>query len=241
MKKRHFILSVTILLAIWYLVSIILNKSMLPSPYKVISHTIFIMDKLMIHVLYSLTRIIFGILIGILLGWPLGILSGYFKSIDNILSPMIYLIYPIPKIALLPILMLLMGLGETTKIVIIVIIILFQIIVTIRDSIKEMDEKIYYPLNILGSNKREIIIHILIPSTLPKLFSAIRISLGTTIAVLFFSETFGTTYGLGYFIMDSLVRINYLDMYAGIIILSLIGLILFSLIDLMQSKIVKWQ
>lgn len=237
MNKSKFIISTIVLLLIWQLSSILLHKNILPSPFKVIFHLFSIFgNKLTIHIFHSFIRIIMGILLGILIGWPLGILTGYFNKADAYLSPIIYLLYPIPKIALLPIFMLLFGLGEFTKIIMIFIIILFQIIVSIRDYIKDLDPHLYYPMKILGSTNSQIIHHILIPATLPKLFSSIRISLGTSIAVLFFSETFGTTYGLGYFIMDSMLRINYVEMYCGIIILSLLGLILFSLIDYIGNK-----
>lgn len=241
MKRKDFILAIFVVFLLWTISSVLINKNILPAPWSVLIHTLTVIDKLIVHIFYSIFRLILGIFIGVLLGWPLGILSGYFVSIDRFLSPIIYLLYPIPKIALLPILMLLFGLGEGTKITIIVLIIVFQIIVNIRDYIKEIDNKMYYPLNILGSSHIQIIRHIIIPATLPKLFSSIRISLGTSIAVLFFSETFGTTYGLGYFIMDSLVRINYLDMYTGIVILSTFGLLLFTIIDYLQSKTIKWQ
>lgn len=237
MNKSKLVISGIVLMVIWQICSLLLHKNILPTPFKVILHLLTIFsDKLVIHILYSFMRIVMGILFGILVGWPIGILIGYFKKADDYLSPMIYLLYPIPKIALLPIIMLLFGLGEFTKIIMIFIIVLFQIIVSIRDYIKELEPSLYYPMKTLGSKDKQIIYHILIPATLPKLFSSIRISLGTSIAILFFCETFGTTYGLGYFIMDSMLRINYVDMYSGIIVLSLLGFILFSLIDCICSK-----
>jgi len=240
MNKRKLVISTIVLIIIWEISSLILHKNILPSPFKVIMHLVSIFgDKLIIHTLYSFMRIVLGILFGVIIGWPLGIITGYFKKADAYLSPIIYLLYPIPKIALLPIFMLLFGLGESTKIMLIFIIVLFQIVVSIRDYIKELDPSLYYPLQTLGSKNTQIIRHILIPATLPKLFSSIRISLGTSIAILFFSETFGTTYGLGYFIMDSMLRINYVEMYSGIIVLSLLGLTLFSFIDFICIKYIK--
>ncbi|MPW26906.1 ABC transporter permease subunit [Alkalibaculum sp. M08DMB] len=242
MNKKKLIVSTILLLVMWHVASLILNKNILPSPLKVVPHLLSIFNsKLIIHIFYSFSRIIFGILFGIAIGWPMGIIVGYFKKADDYISPIIYFIYPIPKIALLPIFMLLFGLGEFTKIFIIFLIVLFQIIVNIRDCIKDLDPTLYYPLNALGSKDSQIIQHILIPASLPSLFSSVRISLGTSIAILFFSETFGTTYGLGYFIMDSMLRINYVEMYSGIVVLSLLGLFLFILIDIISNKYLKWQ
>jgi NitT/TauT family transport system permease protein len=65
--------------------------------------------------------------------------------------------------------------------------------------------------------------------------------MATAVSVLFFTETFGTQYGMGYFIMDAWLRVNYLEMYAGIVVLSLIGLLLFGVIDLIEHYACRWQ
>ena len=65
--------------------------------------------------------------------------------------------------------------------------------------------------------------------------------MATAISVLFFTETFGTQYGMGYYIMDAWLRVNYLDMYAGIVVLSLIGLCLFGIIDMVEARACRWQ
>ncbi|NTW72737.1 MAG: ABC transporter permease [Eubacteriaceae bacterium] len=241
-KVTRPILSIAIFLILWQVLSIAVNRSIFPSPIAVFANTFAIFeDKLFIHSLYSIRRILAGIFAAAAIGWPLGILTGHNLKIDRYLSPVIYFLYPVPKIAFLPVFMLLFGLGEFTKIVMIFIIVFFQITVTIRDSIRLLDKSVFYPLTVLGASKTDVFRYILIPYSFPRLLSSIRIALGTAIAVLFFSETFGTEYGLGYFIMDSMLRINYLEMYSGIVALSVTGLLFFVLIDILQNKMVKWQ
>ena len=65
--------------------------------------------------------------------------------------------------------------------------------------------------------------------------------MATAVSVLFFTETFGTQYGMGYFIMDAWLRVNYLEMYAGIVVLSAIGLLLFGLLDALEYLTCRWQ
>ena len=65
--------------------------------------------------------------------------------------------------------------------------------------------------------------------------------MATAVSVLFFTETFGTQYGMGYYIMDAWLRVNYLEMYAGILVLSGMGLLLFGLIDLLEYVTCRWQ
>ena len=83
--------------------------------------------------------------------------------------------------------------------------------------------------------------HLLLPAALPAALSALRIAIGTAISVLFVTETYGTTEGLGYYISDAWMRIDYLDMYAGIALLSLMGVGLFILIDLLEAILCPWQ
>jgi len=80
-----------------------------------------------------------------------------------------------------------------------------------------------------------------VPSTTPSLMSALRVSLGTAIAVLFLSETFASVDGLGWYIMDAWSRIDYPDMYAAILALSLFGLFVYFTIDAIEAVLLRWR
>lgn len=229
------------LLALWYLIAQAAELPILPSPERVAERLagIFLSD-IAVHGAYSLWRITAGLCLAILIGFPLGMIMGYFPKADRYLAPIVYLTYPIPKIALLPILMLLAGLGEMSKILMIFLIIVFQVVVAVRDGIHAIPKEIYEPLVSLGASFGEIFREILWPASLPKFLTAVRVAMATAISVLFFTETFGTQYGIGYFIMDAWLRVNYLDMYAGIIVLSGIGLLLFGLLDFIEYQTCRW-
>lgn len=229
------------LLALWYLIAQAAELPILPSPERVAERLagIFLSD-IAVHGVYSLWRITAGLCLAILIGFPLGMIMGYFPKADRYLAPIVYLTYPIPKIALLPILMLLAGLGELSKILMIFLIIVFQVVVAVRDGIHAIPKEIYEPLVSLGASFGEIFREILWPASLPKFLTAVRVAMATAISVLFFTETFGTQYGIGYFIMDAWLRVNYLDMYAGIIVLSGIGLLLFGLLDFVEYQTCRW-
>ncbi len=83
--------------------------------------------------------------------------------------------------------------------------------------------------------------HVFIPACLPKIFTSLRISLGTAMAVLFLTETFATVRGIGFFILDASMRGRYQEVFAGIIAMSLMGLILFMIVDFLEKKICPWQ
>jgi len=166
---------------------------------------------------------------------------GYFKKIDLILSPIVYFNYPVPKIALLPIVMLIFGLGDSTKIVMIFLITFFPVVVNIRDEVKNIPEEVFYPMYSLGATNYQIAKEIIFPGILKAILTSLRLSIGTAISVLFFTENFGTEYGMGYFIMDSWMRINYIQMYSGILILSIIGLLFFIIIDIAEVIFCPWK
>ncbi|MFA7079128.1 MAG: ABC transporter permease subunit, partial [Syntrophomonas sp.] len=146
-KWQGALYSFIVVLLIWWAVAWLLKLPIVPSPYVVFINIIAIFkSKIEIHVLYSLGRILAGIVVSILVGVPLGFLMGYFNRIDKILSPLVYFTYPVPKLALLPIVMLLFGLGEVSKLIMIVLIIIFQIIITSRDAVKSIPEETFRSL-----------------------------------------------------------------------------------------------
>ncbi|MGH4122584.1 MAG: ABC transporter permease [Clostridium sp.] len=241
-KLVNFAIAFFIIFGLWQIGAMIINKPLFPPPYAIIIN-IFITFKseIAVHVVYSFNRIIVGLLFTLIIGVPVGILMGYFKKIDLILSPIIYFNYPIPKIALLPIVMLIFGLGDLTKIVMIFLITFFSVVVNIRDEVKNIPEEVFYPMYSLGATNFQIMKEIIFPGILKALLTSLRIGIGTAISVLFFTENFGTEYGMGYFIMDSWMRINYIQMYSGILILSLIGLFFFIITDVLEGIFCPWR
>ncbi|MEQ8236717.1 MAG: ABC transporter permease [Syntrophomonadaceae bacterium] len=230
------------MLVLWGLVSWWLDIPIIPSPLAVFQNILDIyVAKMQIHVAASLVRILAGIIIAILVGVPLGFLMGYFEKVDKIFSPLVYFTYPVPKLALLPIVMLLFGLGETSKLIMIILIIVFQIIITSRDAVKSIPAETYRSLQSLGASRRQMFTEIIVPASLPEVLTATRLALGTAVSILFFTETFGTEYGMGYFIMDAWMRVNYLEMYSGIVVLSFMGFVIFTLIDLSETRLCSWR
>ncbi len=240
-KIINFVIAFIIIFSLWQIIAMIINKPLFPPPYAIIINIFRTFNSdISIHVIYSFNRIIVGILFTLVIGVPVGILMGYFKKIDLIFSPIIYFNYPIPKIALLPIVMLIFGLGDLTKIVMIFLITFFPVVVNIRDEVKNIPEDVFYPMYSLGATNFQIIKEIVFPGILKAILTSLRIGIGTAISVLFFTENFGTEYGMGYFIMDSWMRINYIQMYSGILILSIIGLFFFIIIDILEGIFCPW-
>ncbi|MDR2832889.1 MAG: ABC transporter permease [Streptococcaceae bacterium] len=227
---------------IWILASLWMQRNILPMPTVVYrSFPRLLNNNLGAHMMVSLYRVFVSMGISILLGFFIGWLMGTSKKLDMLFDPILYLTYPVPKMALLPIVMLLFGLGDASKIIMIVMITLPQVILAVRDAIRNIPEHLYDIYECLQANKWQKFRYITFPASFYALLSTSRISLGTAISVLFFTETYGTTRGMGFFIMDSWMRMDYPSMYLSIIILSVMGLILFLLIDLLGVYTLRWQ
>ena len=233
---------ITGILVLWQLLAMVLHIAFIPTPLAVLANIFHIFfSKIALHLLLSLWRIFAGLAVSILVGLPLGLCMGYFPAWNRHLSPLVYFTYPIPKIALLPLVMLIFGLGEFAKIFMIMLIVVFQVAVSMRDAVLGIPKETFYSMISLGACRRDIFKLVVIPASLPALFSSVRVSLGTALSVLFFTETFGTQYGLGYFIMDAWMRINYVDMFSGILILGFLGLLLFGCVDACERVVCRWK
>ena len=238
---RMFAFGIFLCLILWAVTAQILQMPVIPSPEQVLLRLMQkFPDTIAVHAGYSLLRIVLGLVVAVAVGYPVGVLMGYFPRVNRLLAPILYLTYPVPKIALLPVVMLLFGVGERSKLLLVFLIIVFQVVVAVRDAVAAIPPETYAPLRVLGATFAQIVRHIIVPASLPKFITAVRVAMATAISVLFFTETFGTQYGIGYYIMDAWLRVNYLDMYAGIVVLSAMGLLLFILLDWTERRLCAW-
>jgi len=193
------------------------------------------------HTRASTLRAVAAMVIAWGTAFPLGVLMGSVKRLDRALAPFIFLTYPVPKIVLLPVFLLLLGLGEASRIGMIALILAYQILVTTRDGVLAINPKYLDTIHSLGGTYRHALRHVLIPAALPHGFTALRLGTGVSVAVLFFVENFATRHGLGYFIMDSWGRLNYDDMFAGIFGMSALGVVLYEATNGLERRACRWQ
>ncbi|MBM4307974.1 MAG: ABC transporter permease subunit [Deltaproteobacteria bacterium] len=241
MFKYRTFLAVIVVFGVWYVMAFLFKTPILPYPHDVFSSLPPAMKKgLATHFGVSGYRILLSLFWALITAMPLGLYLGRRKRMDELVSPMIYLLYPIPKIVFLPLILLLFGLGDLSKIFIIFIIVFFQILVTTRDAAKGIDEEQILSVLSLGARPKQIFLHTIFPACLPKILTSLRISIGTAIAVLFFVESFATENGLGFFILDAWSTLDYLSMYTGIIGMGVLGVILYEVVDRIERKYCRW-
>ena len=236
MRKRDVLIAALALVAAWEMLALILNRDILPAPTAVfVAFVVQLPRSLGWHFLVSAWRVVASITLSILLGTPAGLVLGQYPGVNRFFEPVVYLTYPIPKIVLLPIVILFLGIGDASKIAIIFLILFFQVLVVVRDQASVLRAELLYSVGSLGAGRRALLRFVYLPATLPAVLTAIRLSIGTAIAVLFFTETFATNAGLGYYIIvDTFQRLAYAEMYAGVVAMSLLGLILYFVVDYLE-------
>jgi len=241
MFKGRTLIAVAVVFGVWYVLAFLFKTPILPYPHTVFSTLPLSMERgLGNHFGVSGYRILLSLSWALITAVPFGLYLGRRKRIDELVSPMIYLIYPIPKIVFLPLILLLFGLGNLSKIFIIFIIVFFQILVTTRDASKGIDEEQILSVLSLGARPKQIFLHAIFPACLPKILTSLRISIGTSIAVLFFVESFATENGLGFFILDAWSTLDYLSMYTGIMGMGVLGVILYEGVDRIERRYCRW-
>jgi NitT/TauT family transport system permease protein len=241
-KYPAILLAILVLGCLWALAAALAARPFFPGPLAVLKavRRLAASGVLARHLGASAFRIAGALIVGFLPAGALGIVAGRSPAFNRIISPLIYLLHPLPKAAFLPVIMLVLGLGEGAKIFLLGFIIFGQVLMGARDATERCPPELIDQVRSLGAGNVGLLWHVIFPTVLPELFTGLRISLGASLAVLFFTETFATSFGLGYLIMDAWTRLSYQEMYAGIITLSALGLVLFGITDLIEFLSCPW-
>lgn len=243
MKRRDLLAAILVLLLLWELAALLLQRPILPTPLVVLRTFIVEMgDDLWQHFLASLWRVLASTLLSIALAAPAGLILGQSHRLNRFFSPLIYLLYPIPKVVFVPVVLLFLGIGDAPKIAIIFLILFFQILVLVRDQAAGLRPELIQSVRSLGAGRRALFRFVYLPASLPAILTALRQSVGTAVAVLYIAELFATQKGLGYYIyLNGTTLFNYPAMYAGIVAMSLLGLGLYFSVDWLEKRVAPWQ
>jgi NitT/TauT family transport system permease protein len=240
---RSALMGLGMFLVIWQIMAWIVHQPILPSPLDVLpifGRSIF--GDLGLHFLASSGRVLAAIILAVVTAVPCGLGLGQLPKLDRVFAPLIAIVYPIPKIVLLPVIYVLMGITDISKIFLIALIIFFQILVVVRDEAANLHPELILSVRSLGAGRRALFRYVYFPASLPVVITALRISVGTAIAVLFIAEQSLTTVGLGYYIVVETYQVlRYPEMYAGILAMSLLGLILYFILSGLEQRVYRYQ
>lgn len=197
--------------------------------------------ELLDHTATSLGRIVIGFLIGALPALVLGIAMGLSRLLRAALNPMIGALYPIPKTAILPLLLLIFGTGEASKYAAVAIGVFFLVLLNTVSGVLSI-EPVYLDVGRnFGASPLQIFRTVALPGALPLIFTGIRLGWGTALILIVVAEIFAARSGLGSFINNMYQTFQVENMYAGLIVISVIGYVSFLILDELQRWLIPWR
>ena len=239
----RFLTTTIIILIFWQLICVILNLPtfILPTPYLVGLSLIENYYEILNHTQITLLEIIFSLIFGILIGTIFAILVSTSNNLKRWLMPNLLSSQAIPVFALAPILVLWLGYGISSKIVIGTIIVFFPIASNFSDAINNIPKQYLHAGETLGLSKIQILYLLKLPIALPGLFSGIRVGACFAPIGAVVGEWIGGSEGLGSYMIYSNARLQIDNMFAALIVLIIITISLYHLIDKLLKKCIWWE
>ena len=239
------VVSILCLLAIWELIcqSGIVSSLFLPAPTAIIRALLqMIADgEIGVSLAASLYRILAGFFIGSLVGLAVGLVTGTSALMDKIGTPIVNAIYPIPKIALLPLFILWLGIGELSKVTIIALGVFFPVAMNTYSGVKNVDTLLLKVAASFNASWWMTMKSVVLPNALPMIFAGLRLAAGTSLLLLVAAEMIAAQVGIGALILhygDLMITDR---LMAGVIVLSLLGLVFNLILQFLERKAIPWK
>ena len=193
------------------------------------------------HTIVTLYRVFAGFIIGSIPGIAVGLLMAMFRPVRIFVDPLIAALFPIPKIALMPLLLLIFGFGDASKIAVVAIAVFFPVIINTYSGAANI-EKIYWDVaRNYGASQSVMFRSVVFFGALPMIFAGLRIALAVSFIVLVASEFVATKIGIGYMIWNSWELLQVDVMFVGIVTVGLLGLIATVILQEIERKVIPWK
>ena len=237
--------SILCLIAIWELIcqSGVVSSLFLPAPSAIINALLeMIADgEIGVSLAASLYRILAGFFVGSLIGLAVGLVTGTSALMDKIGTPIVNAIYPIPKIALLPLFILWLGIGELSKVTIIALGVFFPVAMNTYSGVKNVDTLLLKVAASFNASWWMTMKSVVLPNALPMIFAGLRLAAGTSLLLLVAAEMIAAQVGIGALILHYGDLMITDKLMAGVIVLSLLGLVFNLILQFLERKAIPWK
>ncbi|TFL14782.1 ABC transporter permease [Pusillimonas caeni] len=239
------IASPIVLLLVWQLLGTfgVIDERFVPTPAS-IARTMYEMmanGTLWVHLKASFIRIGSGFVIGSIVGVALGVLMGLSRWLRAALDPIVAAIYPIPKISLLPLVMVFFGLGEASKIFIIAFAVVFIVLINTMSGVMSISSIYFDVAKNYRASKLKLFTRIIVPGALPSIFVGLRLAIGVALILIVAAEFVAARAGIGYLIWTSFEVMRIEEMFVGIILITAIGLVTAAILKEIERRVLPWR
>ena len=241
-KRAAPVLACIGLLAIWQIASLALKHDSFPTALEAIRAIPDILgDKeSLINIVASLRRMAIGFGIAVLVSIPLGLLMGRSRAVAAFFNPLLMVIYPVPKAALMPIIMLWLGVGDITKTLVIFLGVSLPVIYHSFEGAKAVEEKMLWSSAAMGLSSAQRLVRIVLPAALPEILTGCRTGLVLALITMITSEMIARQSGAGNILFNALDMGQYDTVYAMIIIVGAMGICLDAVFERVRARLVRW-
>lgn len=218
-----------------------INTHLIPSPLMIVNSfvEITLSGRLWKNLSMSFTRVVIGFLIGASLGIVIGFIMGLSKDISRLLTLFVSVLRPIPTIALIPVFILLLGIGEKSKYAVIAIGSFWSVLLNTINGVENADQKLLEVAYAYRIPRAEQIFRIVLPSALPSILTGIRLGVGSAWISVIAAEMIAASSGIGYMITFARDNSQVSIMYAGVLTIGVIGLAIDRVLILVQKFYLK--
>jgi NitT/TauT family transport system permease protein len=193
------------------------------------------------HLIITVGRFFEGYLLSAALGVSLGITLGYFRSFHNLLAMLIELLRPMPSVAIIPVAILMLGIGDSMIVAVTVYASVWPILINVIDGVRSIENVLIDTGRTFGLSRRQILWRIILPGASPYIVTGLRVGLSIALILVTTAEMIAGSKGLGFFILDEERSMNSAVMYGGILFVAALGYFLNRLFLLVEGKMMKWR
>ncbi|WP_053960429.1 ABC transporter permease [Sulfobacillus thermosulfidooxidans] len=233
------------LLIVWELIVLsgVVNAKFFPAPTEIVGSFWHLASSglLYLDLKASLYRILAGFFLGAIPGLILGLLMGLFPFVRAVLEPVVSATYPIPKLALLPLFMLIFGIGNLEMILVIATGAIYLVLINTVSGVLEIPSIYWDVARDLKANWWDRFKTVALPGALPLIFTGLRLSMGMAVLLIVAAESDGANHGVGFLIWRAYDIYNIRQMYVAFVLLSLMGYLLTLVINEIEHVVVKWR
>ena len=239
------VLSPLLLILLWELAARLgyIDTRFFPSPsgILVVGEQMVLSGELLSHISISLQRILIGFILGAVPGVLIGIAMGLWRPVRDVIEPLVDATFPIPKIAILPLFIMIFGLGEESKYAIIATAVIYLVLINTASGVRNI-ERIYLDVGKnFGASRRLVFIDIALPGALPTILAGLKLGMGIALLVIVSAEFVGAKSGIGFLIWTSWQVFEVEKMYVGLVVSALLGLVTAIALDWLESRLIPWK
>jgi len=239
------VLSPLILLGLWEVCARagLVDVRFFPAPSNVIRHLVAMIGSgdLWRHLAASLYRLFVGFFVGCVPAIVIGLAIGLYRPVRAALDPLISATYPIPKSSLLPLILLIFGLGESSKIAMVAIGVFYPVVINTAAGVRQIAPIFLDVGHNFGASRFNMFRTVALPGALPLIMTGVKLGAGMGLVLIAIAEMVGAKSGLGYMIWNAWELFDVQTMYVGLFVIAIIGFLLNAGFDLLERVIVPWR